>query len=235
MRGRLVLAIAVVASACGAARVEATETVALRAMDGTTLSAVWHAPASAAPAVLLVHMLTRSHADWDLTAEALSVSGFGVLALDLRGHGASDGNSAALGSMQQDVQAGVDWLKARSDVLSSRIGIAGASLGASLAVLVASIDPTVRSIALLSPASEYRSVRCEAAMRRFAERSGAVMLVASTGDPYALRSAHHFEAMVTGARDLRVVDGTNAHGTTLLSVRPELIGSLVDWFRRSLL
>jgi len=232
---RLVLAIAVVASACGTAGLEAAETVALRASDGTNLSAVWHAPSGTAPAVLLVHMLTRSHADWDLTAEALSVSGFGVLALDLRGHGASDGNSGALGSMQQDVQAGVDWLKTRSDVLSSRIGIAGASLGASLAVLVASVDPTVRSIALLSPASEYRSVRCEAAMRRFAERSGAVMLVASTGDPYALRSAHHFEAMVTGARDLRVVDGTNAHGTTLLSVRPDLIGTLVDWFRRSLL
>jgi pimeloyl-ACP methyl ester carboxylesterase len=182
---RLVLAGAVAVFACGAACLEASETIALRAADGTALSAVWHSPGRPAPAVLLVHMLTRNHSEWDATAEALNVSGFGVLALDLRGHGASEGSSTALGSMQQDVQAALDWLKTRPDVLSNRLGIAGASLGA--------------------------------------------------GDPYALRSAHHFEAMGTGPRDLRVIDGTNAHGTTLLSVRPELVTSLVDWFRRSLL
>lgn len=229
------LAIAVLMWMSGAATLDAAETVALRATDGTALSAVWYAPTRTAPAVLLVHMLTRSHAEWDLTAQALNASGFGVLAIDLRGHGASEGSISTLGSMQQDVQAGLDWLKTRTDVLATRLGITGASLGASLAVLAAAADPAVRSIALLSPAAEYRGVRCEAAMRRFAERSGAVMLVASTGDPYALRSANQFEAMGTGPRDLRVVDGTNAHGTTLLAVRPDLVSSLVDWFRRSLL
>ena len=235
MTACLVLTVAAAVFAVGGARVEAAETIALRASDGTALSAVWHASARPAPAVLLVHMLTRSHADWDLTAQALNVSGFGVLALDLRGHGASEGANGALGSMQQDVQAALDWLKTRPDVLASQLGIAGASLGASLAVLAAAADPAVRSLALLSPASEYRGLRCEAAMRRFAERSGAVMLVASTGDPYALRSAHHFETMGSGLRDLRVIDGTNAHGATLLNVRPDLVTSLVDWFRRSLL
>ncbi len=62
-----------------------------------------------------------------------------------------------------------------------------------------------------------------------------MMLVASTGDPYALRSAHNFEVMGSELTDLRVIDDTNAHGTTLLTARPDLIGSLVDWFRRSLL
>lgn len=229
-------AVVVAILALGAARGEAAETITLRAADGTMLSGVWHAAMRPAPAVLLLHMLTRSHAEWDATAQALNVSGFGVLALDLRGHGASAGGwSEGLGPMQQDVQAALDWLKARSDVAGGHIGIAGASLGATLAVLGAAADPAVRSIALLSPASEYRGLRCEAAMRRFAERSGAVMLVAATGDPYALRTAHSFEAMGKGARDLRVIDGTNAHGTTLLAVRPDLVASLVDWFRRSLL
>ena len=234
MRRRLV-AMAIAGFAVAAPRLEAAETIALRASDGTALSAAWHAPARTAPAVLLVHMLTRTHAEWDLTAEALNVSGFGVLAIDLRGHGASEGSSGALAPMQQDVQAGLDWLKARPDVVSGRLGIVGASLGTTLAVLVAAADSTVRSIALLSPASEYRGLRCEPAMRRYAERGGAMMLVASTGDPYALRTAHHFESMGTGPRDLRVVDGINAHGTTLLTARPDLVASLVDWFRRSLL
>ena len=232
---RGLVALAIAGFAFAAPRLEAAETIALRASDGTALSAAWHAPPRTAPAVLLVHMLTRTHAEWDLTAEALNVSGFGVLAIDLRGHGASEGSNGTLAAMQQDVQAGVDWLKTRPDVVSGRLGIAGASLGTTLTVLVAAADSTVRSIALLSPAAEYRGLRCEPAMRRYAERGGAMMLVASTGDPYALRTAHHFESLATGPRDLRVVDGINAHGTTLLHARPDLVASLVDWFRRSLL
>ena len=236
MRTRHLLLLLAGIAACGAARSEAAETVALRAADGTTLSAAWLAPARPAPAIVLVHMLTRTRRDWDVAAEALNASGFGVLALDLRGHGESSGNWASgLAPLQQDVQAAADWLKARSDVLSGRIGIAGASLGATLAALVAASDGAVRSLALISPASEYRGLRSEAAVRKYAERGGAMMLVASTGDPYALRTVHAFESMGTGSRDLRVVDGTNAHGTTLLEARPDLVVSLVDWFRRSLL
>lgn len=235
MKPGLVLAVALVTSIGASASLHAAEAVTFRASDGTALSAQWHAPAGTAPAVLLVHMLTRSHAEWDMTAQALHASGFGVMALDLRGHGASEGSASALGPMLLDVQAALEWLKTRPEVQSGRLGIAGASLGATLAVMAAAADPAVRSIALLSPASEYRGLRCEAQMRRYAERSGAVMLVASTGDPYALRTANNFEAMGAGPRDLRVVDATNAHGTTLLSERPDLITSVVDWFRRSLL
>ncbi len=236
MRGGALVAVlaAIAMPMCGEA--EAAETIALRAADGTALSAEWQPPPRPAPAIVLVHMLTRSHRDWDAAAAALNESGFGVLALDLRGHGDSSGSWAGgLAPLQQDVQAAVDWLKSRDDVLGGRIGIAGASLGASLASLVAASDGAVRSIALLSPAAEYRGLRSEAAVRKYAERGGAMMLVAATGDPYALRTVHTFESMGTGPRDLRVVDGTHAHGTSLLEARPELTTSLVDWFRRSLL
>lgn len=233
---RLAPAVAVAMLAVTVPRIQAAETVTFQAADGTTLSAVWTAPVTPAPAVLLVHMLSRSHTEWEVTAQALSAGGFGVLAVDLRGHGASGGSwGGGLGAMQQDVQAALDWLKSRPEVARGRIGIAGASLGAVLAVLGAAADPSVRSVALLSPSSEYRGLRCESSMKQFADRSGAMMLVASAGDPYALRSAHNFEVMGSGLKDLRVIDGSNAHGTTLLSARPELVGALVDWFRRSLL
>ena len=120
-------------------------------------------------------------------------------------------------------------------MLPGHLGIAGASLGASLAVMAAAADPAVRSLVLLSPGGEYRGVRCEASMRKFAERGGAAMLVASTGDPYAARTARQFAAMGSGPRDLRIIEGSNAHGTRLLDAGTELLTALVDWFRRSLL
>ena len=231
---RLLAAIAVLLAAAVPAR--AAEPVSLQAADGTALSAAWYAPMRPAPAIVLVHMLTRSHREWDLAAQALSASGFAVLALDLRGHGHSGGSYASgLGSLQQDVQAALEWVKLRPEVLPGHLGIAGASLGASLAVMAAAADPAVRSVVLLSPGGEYRGLRCEASMRRFADRGGAAMLVASTGDPYAVRTARQFAAMGSGLRDLRIIDGSNAHGTRLLDAGADLLTALVDWFRRSLL
>ncbi len=212
------------------------ETVSLRAADGTSLSAVWHAPPRQAPAVLLVHMLTRTSSEWDFAVPSLRGAGLGVLALDLRGHGMSGGSwSDGLSPLQQDVQAALAWLKARSDVQAGRVGIAGASLGATLAVLGGASEQAVRSLVLISPASEYRGLRCEPAMRKFAERSGSALLVAATGDPYAARSARALAAITPGTREVRLVEGSSAHGTALLATHPDLLATLVDWFQRTLL
>lgn len=212
------------------------EPVALRASDGTALNAEWRPSGSPAPAVLLIHMLSRSHTEWDQTGRALQAAGFGVLALDLRGHGRSSGTwEGGLTSMQLDVQAGLAWLKTRPEVQKGRVGIAGASLGATLTVLAAAGDSAVRSIALVSPATDYRGLRCEPAMRRFAERSGAALILAGAGDPYASRSARQLGTITPGLRDVRLIEGSSAHGTALLAASPDLVGALVDWFQRTLL
>ena len=71
-------------------------------------------------------------------------------------------------------------------------------------------------------------------MSKFTERAGAVMLVASTGDPYALRTAHNFEALGRAARSTdRRRHQRPRHGAAAPS--PDLVTGLVDWFRRSLL
>ena len=62
-------------------------------------------------------------------------------------------------------------------------GLAGASIGANLAVLAAADDPTVRSLALLSVGLDYRGLRLEAALKKFGARPA--LLVASQEDPYA--------------------------------------------------
>lgn len=214
----------------------AAQPVTFHATDGTRLDAAWFPPPRPAPAVLLLHMLTRNHREWDAVIPVLRAAGFGVLALDYRGHGHSGGTwTTGLSPLQQDVQAALNWLKGRSDVQAGRIGIAGSSLGATLAVIGAGADPSVRSVALISPASEYRDLRCAPAMRRFAQRAGAALLIAAADDPYAVRSARALAEITPGLREVRVVEGTSAHGSRLLAARPELPLVLVDWFQRTLL
>ena len=220
-----------------ARHVEASSPVSLHTDDGVTVVAAWDAPAHPAPAVVLVHSYMRSHADWDVVAGRLHDAGFGVLALDLRGHGASVGSipSESLQPFTKDVKAAVVWLKHQPEVNSAHVGIAGMNLGATLAMIEAGSDPAVRSLALVSPASEFRGLRADAAMRSFAARSGAAMLVAGALDPYASRSARQLAEITPGLRDLRIVDNVSANGRALLADQPDLAGVLVDWFRRTLL
>jgi len=230
--GLLNLAAVLLASATPAL---AADRVSLRAADGTALSAeFWPAPGTNVPAVVLVHMLTRSSRDWDITAERLHQAGFLVLAIDLRGHGESSGSVDAttdLSAMLQDVVAAIAWVKHRPEVASSRIGIAGASVGASLAIQAAAADPSVRSVVLLSPGIDYRGLKSDAAMKKYGDRP--VLLVVSKNDPYALRSAKALSEDAPRTQ-LETLDDAG-HGTMMLTKSDGLVGGLVDWFKATLL
>jgi alpha-beta hydrolase superfamily lysophospholipase len=214
--------------------------VTLRTDDGLALAATWFEPSSRpAPAVILVHMLNRSRREWDLLAQRFAWEGIGALTIDLRGHGESpggmapgDGSQTDYSSMLLDVKAARRHLAARADVQQSRVGILGASIGANLAVLEASADATIASLALLSPSLDYRGLRIEAAMRRIGERP--VLLVASDDDPYAGRSVRELQKAGGGPREILIVKQAG-HGTLMLARDGDLGRTLVDWFRRTLL
>lgn len=229
-----VLSLALCAVALNGPLASAAERVGFRAADGVTLSGTIYVPdRHPAPAVVLVHMLHRSGGDWTPLAEPLRAAGFVVLAIDLRGHGASGGavDEGNLSVLVKDVAAGAAWLKSHPDVDPQRLGMVGASLGANLVVLAAAADSSVRSVALLSAGLDYRGVRTEAAFKKIAERP--TLLVAGTNDPYAVRSARELATAGPNARSLLLTDG--GHGTMMFFRSSELIGQLVDWFRSTLL
>jgi alpha-beta hydrolase superfamily lysophospholipase len=219
-----------------ASRAGAATDVSIRTDDGVTLAAVWNPPAQAAPAVLLLHSYLRTHADWDAVASRLHDAGLGVLELDLRGHGRSGGSGTdQFLVFPRDVKAALVWLKEQPDVMSGHIGIGGLSLGATLAVIGAAGEPSVRSLVLVSPAMEFRGLRCDAAMHTFAARSGAALIAAGALDPYGSRSARQLADIEPGLRDLHLLDDTSANGRALLQEQPDLVSAVVDWFRRTLL
>lgn len=200
--------------------------VMVRAEDGATLSGAYYEPSRRpAPGIVLLHMLRRSHADWDAAASQLSNAGFAVLAVDYRG-------SEELGAYALDVRAAKAFLRERSEVMAGSIGIAGASIGANLAVLDAADDPGVLSIALLSPGLDYKGLRTEGAMKKYGARPA--LLTGSTKDPYAARSIRHLTTIGPGLREVRLTDAV-AHGTMLLARDGDLVSALVDWFKRTLL
>jgi alpha-beta hydrolase superfamily lysophospholipase len=216
-----------------------TQRVTLRTEDGVPLAATWYEPSSRpAPAVILVHMLQRSRRDWDSFAHRLAGEGIGALAIDLRGHGDSprswmpDPNSEnAYAQLLLDVKAARRYLAGRSDVQPSRIGVAGASIGANLAALAAAADPSFASLALLSPSLDYRGLRIEPGVKKI---RSPILLVAGSDDAYAARTVRELQKGGGGERQALVLDHAG-HGTLMLSRDENLARTLVDWFRRTLL
>jgi dienelactone hydrolase len=209
----------------------ASQRVTFRTDDGVVLSATWYEPPARGPAVILVHMLHRSRRDFETLASRLASEGIGALALDLRGHGDSQGSIGPdFAAMVADVKAARRFLAGRSDV-GGKIGLLGASLGANLAALAGADDSSVAALALLSPSLDYRGLRIESAMRKFGTRP--VLMVVSDDDPYASRSARD---LAKGTKNREILSLTGAgHGSTMLDRDSSLMGSLVDWFRRTLL
>ena len=207
--------------------------VSFKTDDGVTVAATWHEPPTRpAPAVIYVHMLQKSQADWEGFAAQVAPDGIGGLTIDLRGHGDTPGSNQDFAGMVKDVRAARQFLSARGDVTPGRIAIAGASIGATLAAQAAADDAAVASLALLSPSLDYRGLRLDAAVKKFGARP--VLLVASDDDGYAVRSVRDLEKSGGGIREAAILSRAG-HGTAMLSREPDLSRRLLEWFRRTLL
>lgn len=212
----------------------AAQRVSFRTDDGVLVAATWYEPSSRpAPAVILLHMLSRTRRDWEPVASRLASEGIGALVIDFRGHGDSGGfvNPGEFAPLVQDARAARRYLAGRGDVQQTRVGIAGASLGANVAVLQAAADGSVASLALLSPSLDYRGLRIEQALRQYGGRPA--LLVASDDDPYAMRTVRDLQKAGTGTREPLILSKAG-HGTIMLSRDQDVGRRLVDWFRRTL-
>ena len=96
-------------------------------------------------------------------ADTLGRRGIAVLRYDDRGVGESTGRESAAkatsADFADDVRSVVTWLRARADVDSTRIGLAGHSEGGLIAPMVAAADQQIKAVALLAgPAYTGRRV-----------------------------------------------------------------------------
>jgi len=215
-----------------------TQRVSFRTADGVLLAGSFYETSpKPSPAVILVHMLTRNRRDWEPVAMRLASEGIAALTFDLRGHGESapapTEEGAVPAAMVRDVAAARQFLGSRPDVLHDRLGMAGASLGANLALVAAVADPSVRTLVLLSPTLDYRGVRIEPAARKF---NRPMLLVVSREDAYAWRTVRDLtnpkDKGMSGRESLILENA--GHGTGMFARDSSLIQSIVDFFHRTI-
>jgi pimeloyl-ACP methyl ester carboxylesterase len=129
------------------------EEVTLRTTDGLSLEG-WYVPSRNGAAVIVFpdRRGTKEH------ARMLARHGYGVLALDMRGYGESEGDPNAFGwGSARDVDAAVAFLQDRPDVDGRRIGGLGLSVGGEQLLEAAAGNAGLRAV--VSEGAGERSVR----------------------------------------------------------------------------
>jgi len=125
--------------------------VTLKTDDGLTIRG-WYLPSQNRAAVILLHSIAANRFGTRDLALMFVRHGYGVLMIDLRAHGESEGDILTFGGNEYlDVSAGVDYLQTRTDVDAERIGVMGLSLGASVSVLSAAQDTRLAAVAADAP------------------------------------------------------------------------------------
>lgn len=130
----------------------ASEDVTLRTTDGLRLRG-WYVPSRNGAAVLVFPGRTGAQRQ----ARMLIDHGYGVLLVDRRGTGESDGEPNGYGwGSDRDIDAAVAFLQGRSDVDPQRIGGLGLSVGGELLLEAAAHNTGLRAV--VSEGAGMRSV-----------------------------------------------------------------------------
>ena len=182
-----------------------------------------------APAIILLHMYGSDRTAWNRDIIVpLEYAGFAIMRIDMRGHGEStkpdemnlekrvaDRDAELFGAMHKDVAAAIKWLEGRKEVDRSRIVLAGASVGCSVALDYAQRDKSIKAVALLSPGARYLGLDSIAHVKKYGSRP--LLLMTSEQE----RGRVGFDALVEAAEKAgvqvtsEVFDQEQIHGTNM--------------------
>jgi pimeloyl-ACP methyl ester carboxylesterase len=239
--------------------------VDVKAADGTPLKATYFAAAKPGPGVLLLHQNTRTRTSWDPVAPLLSAAGINTLALDLRGFGDSgtplekltdDERAEVRRHWPDDVDAGLQYLRAQPGVDRNVIGAAGAGwLGVLYAVDAARRHPEgITSLVLMSgetlrdglqflhDASQLPELFVFSDDDEYPPTQDAMKLLYATSSSVSKKLVHYAEAENAPWRWYETWDAETSgkvhphggHGTDMFQRHPNLPAIIVDWFLTTL-
>ena len=198
-----------------------------------------------APAVLLLHMMPAVKESWREFQGKLREAGFQSLAVDERGHGESvwrngeriDYKNFTDAEQQEkilDVEAAARFL-AEQGVEPGQIAIAGASIGANLALQYQADHGEIKATVLLSAGIDYKGIKTEPLSRRILPEqsvflSGAKEDVRSSGASCADAAQTLFNLLPSKNKKIAVFEGKE-HGTDLFIAHPEMMDNIIKWLR----
>jgi dienelactone hydrolase len=194
------------------------------------------------PLVLFIHQGGSSKKEWTQQPiwQSMVDQGYAVLAFDLRQHGESAIDKDDIVDLFNnpkraplDLLAALEFVRKDPRIDKKRIGILGASIGANLAVMAASVDKyQIKSVVAMSG-------KVEAAQNLSAEKNPLqpqnAFVIASEQEQEGLRKAwaKQWFDITQGHRKISIAPGQE-HGSFILIKTPQLNQQIIEWFEKTL-
>lgn len=211
--------------------------VRLKASDGVNIAGDHYKGPAESPGVVLLHMMPSSRKSWEGFARRLNESGFGALAIDLRGHGESDGGPDGYREYTDiEHQKSIEDLKTAVDFQikegHSKIFLAGASIGANLALQYLAESDKASVGALLSAGLNYRGIETLPLVKKIGRDKG-VFFLASKDDRIegADKMAQTLYDAADCHKEIKIFD-KGGHGTDLFKTHPDLMDEIINWLKK---
>lgn len=224
------------------------EAVELKTVDGWTLKAMFAPSVPGKLTLLLLHGTGQRKEDWKRLAFPLTRAGYGVMAVDLRGHGESRVSPSGealtwkklratrtandFADMSRDAEAAVAWL-AGQGVPEDSIGLIGAEVGGSIAIRYAATHQKVPLVVMLSPGMRWQEVLTPNALRALKRPIPTpVLMVYSEADKRTAKEVpilYAFAKSAVGDRHATLITVPQERGTMMFRAQRALIGQVIDW------
>ncbi|HEU0293507.1 MAG TPA: alpha/beta fold hydrolase [Anaerolineales bacterium] len=122
------------------------ENVAIKSSDGLKLAG-WFVPSQNGAVIMMQHGYKSNRRELLNEAEMMYRHGYGILLTTVRAHDQSDGEMITFGMNEvNDLEAWYQYLIARDDIDSNKIGILGNSYGGMLAIQYAARNKNIRAV-----------------------------------------------------------------------------------------
>lgn len=236
--GKLLLLLAViliVAAAIFLIERPASKNMTIKTADSVNIAYDWYPSTSLGRVrdyLILVHMMPATKESWQDFANFAQKQGYASIAIDLRGHGQSEGGPNGFRKFSDlehqksilDLEAAVDYLKSQG-APADKIDFIGASIGANLSLQYLAEYPEIKKAVLLSAGLNYRGLETKPLIKKL-KGDQKVLAVSSRDDDN--NAEENSELFGRNYKNLVIYD-RGGHGTNILENQPELKNKIIDF------
>lgn len=196
---------------------------------------------------ILIHMMPATKESWQDFADELQKQGYESLAIDLRGHGESDGGPTGYLNFSDqehqksilDIEAAVNYLKKERKAAPDKIILMGASIGANLALQYIVNPPAggadFKTAILFSPGLNYRGIETEPLVKNLKAGQRVLFISAKddkrAGGDNAAMNQKLYHLTPAGVKKQMKIYEIGGHGTDILKIHPELKDKIIEFLK----
>lgn len=177
--------------------------------------------------LILAHMMPATKESWRDFANELQKHGYESLAIDLRGHGESDGGSSGYQKFSdaehqasiRDLEAAWEFLKSRG-ATPDKTSLIGASIGANLSLQFLTENPEFKKAVLLSPGLNYRGLKTEQLVKKLSQNQSVVFATSQDDGNNAEENQQLYQVAASKNKHLIVFEA-GGHGTNMFKAKNE--------------